>query len=311
MAKLHRNALPGARPAQHGWNGGRLRPPDPERVKAEKDTPALALLLIGKPRQLHGGRLRLRPGKTLLLLPVQASPAPSLARPRRASEAWRARQRQQITRPRTAGLHGGGWCLRAEPWPGGLRAALARGRAADPGGPALLPTWACLPARTSTTSPLSAKGPTTASCCATGRRSSCAPCRAESTGDQAGQGFFRKQVLRAPGLLGAAGRSCTSEPSEARSPGWCSSRRALQHADQGLGLRGRIGLRDGCWLGHAGDGLTAQAAMLCNNVNCTDVFTTAWTPRTPFPAQCSRHRRRSSVAAPEAVNVPSTRRPPW
>ena len=45
-------------------------------------------------------------------------------------------------RPRTAapGLARGGWCRRAEPTarPGGLRAALARGRAADPGGPALL-----------------------------------------------------------------------------------------------------------------------------------------------------------------------------
>ena len=30
----------------------------------------------------------------------------------------------------------------------------------------------------------------------------------------------------APGLLGAESRSCTSEPSAARSPGWCSSRRA-------------------------------------------------------------------------------------
>ena len=41
-------------------------------------------------------------------------------------------------------------------------------------------------ARTSTTtSPSSARGPTTTSCCATGRRSSCAPCRAESTGSRA------------------------------------------------------------------------------------------------------------------------------
>ena len=44
-------------------------------------------------------------------------------------------------RPRTAapGLARGGWCRRAEPAArtGGLRAALARGRAADPGGPAL------------------------------------------------------------------------------------------------------------------------------------------------------------------------------
>ena len=41
---------------------------------------------------------------------------------------------------RRPGLHGGGWCRRAKPAarPGGLRAALARGRAADPGGPALL-----------------------------------------------------------------------------------------------------------------------------------------------------------------------------
>ena len=61
----------------------------------------------------------------------------------------------------------------------------------------------------------------------------------------------------------AESRSCTSEPSAGPSPGWCSSRRArwtVQHADQGLGLRGRVGLRDGPagglagphGLGHAG-----------------------------------------------------------
>ena len=73
-------------------------------------------------------------------------------------------------RPRTA-AHGGGWCRRAEPGArtGGPR-ALARGRAADPRGAAPL------------LSPASANRPTTTSCCATGRRSSCAPCRAESTG---------------------------------------------------------------------------------------------------------------------------------
>ena len=57
-------------------------------------------------------------------------------------------------------------------------------------------TWACgRPARTSTTtSPSSARGPTTTSCCATGRRSSCAPCKAPA--DQAGQGLLPRQALR-------------------------------------------------------------------------------------------------------------------
>ena len=39
-----------------------------------------------------------------------------------------------------------------------------------------------LQSTSTTTSPLCARGPTTTSCCATGGRSLCAPCRAESTG---------------------------------------------------------------------------------------------------------------------------------
>ena len=63
-------------------------------------------------------------------------PKKNWARKKRMA-SW-ARQRQQITE--APGLHGGGWCRRAEPAarPEGLRVALARGRAADPGGPALL-----------------------------------------------------------------------------------------------------------------------------------------------------------------------------
>ena len=69
----------------------------------------------------------------------------------------------------------------------GLRAALARRRAATRAGQHCYSHLGCgRPARTSTTtSPSSARGPTTTSCCATGRRSSCAPCKAESTADQA------------------------------------------------------------------------------------------------------------------------------
>ena len=48
------------------------------------------------------------------------------------------------------------------------------------------------------------------------------------------------------------------------------------------------------------DGLTAQGnvgcdQLLCNDVNCTDVFTTAWTPQAPFPAQ----RLRPQAPSPE------------
>ena len=43
----------------------------------------------------------------------------------------------------------------------------------------------------------------------------------------------------APGLLGATRQSSTSEPSEARSPGWCSSRRALFYTFCNAALFGR------------------------------------------------------------------------
>ena len=93
-------------------------------------------------------------------------------------------QRQQITEAADGGARartGADGAVVLNLQTGGLCAALARGRAADPGGPALQlsPGPAGPPARTSTTtSPSSARGPTTTSCCATGRRSSCAPCRA-------------------------------------------------------------------------------------------------------------------------------------
>ena len=57
-----------------------------------------------------------------------------------AKKEWQVgRDNHGGRRRRRPGSHSG-WCRRAEPAarPGGLRAALARGRAADPGGPALL-----------------------------------------------------------------------------------------------------------------------------------------------------------------------------
>ena len=89
-----------------------------------------------------------------------------------------------------------------------------------------------------------------------------------------------------------------AEPSEARSPGWCSSRRARWTADQGLKgesvsvtdlLADSLALTGLATL----DGLTVQGnvgcdQLQCNDVNCTDVFTTAMAPRAPFPAQRSQ-----------------------
>ena len=67
--------------------------------------------------------------------------------PRKKRMASWARQRQQITEAADGGARA---CTGADGAvvPGGQRAALARGRAANPGGPALLlppsPTWACV-----------------------------------------------------------------------------------------------------------------------------------------------------------------------
>ena len=84
-------------------------------------------------------------------------------------------------------------------------------------------------------------------------------------------------------------RSCTSEPSAAPSPGWCSSRRARwtctacrsgpRPSRESLSvtdlLADSLALTGSATL----DGLTAQGnvgcdQLLCNDVNCTDVFTT-------------------------------------
>ena len=46
--------------------------------------------------------------------------------------------------------------------------------------------------------PPSARAPTTTSCCATGGRSSCAPCRAKSAADQAGQELLPRQRVPGP-----------------------------------------------------------------------------------------------------------------
>ena len=94
------------------------------------------------------------------------------------------------------------------------------------------------------------------------------------------------------GLLGAAGRNRKAalrslrrlHPRAGAAVGGHAG--PVQLADQGLGLRGRVGLRDGpaadslALTGSATlDGLTAQGnvgcdQLLCNDVNCTDVFTT-------------------------------------
>ena len=96
----------------------------------------------------------------------------------------------------------------------------------------------------------------------------------------------------APGLLGAAGRNREAAlrslrrvyPRAGAAVGGHAG--PVQHADQGQRLRGRVCLSNGPAGGLAGphglgplDGLTAQGnvgcdQLLCNDVNCTDVFTT-------------------------------------
>ena len=87
-------------------------------------------------------------------------------------------------RPRTARTGADGAVVPART--GGLRAALARGRAADPGGPALLlppgPAASQQGLRLQPALTHEVRGPTTTSAAQRGRRSSCAPCRAESAG---------------------------------------------------------------------------------------------------------------------------------
>ena len=100
--------------------------------------------------------------------------------------SW-ARQRQQITEAADGGARArtgadGAVVLRRGP---GAYAVLSRadGQLTRAGQHYYSHLGLRPPARTSTTtSPSSARGPTTTSCCATGGRSSCAPCRAESTG---------------------------------------------------------------------------------------------------------------------------------
>ena len=105
--------------------------------------------------------VRFLPGPPSCVFPIsEASPEPRRVQP---TKKWPRKKKEW----QVPGSHGGGWSRRAElaARTGGLRAALARGRAADPGGP-----------------PSKDFDYTTTSCCATGGRSLCAPCRAESTG---------------------------------------------------------------------------------------------------------------------------------
>ena len=105
---------------------------------------------------------------------------------------------------RRPGSHGGGWCRRAEPAarPGGLRAALARGRAADPCGPALLlPPGPAASQQGLRLQP--APHPRGAQrlhpAAQRAEEARALPAGRRAPADQAGQGLLPRQVLRVPG----------------------------------------------------------------------------------------------------------------
>ena len=110
--------------------------------------------------------------------------------------SW-ARQRQQITEAADGGARA---CTGAD---GAVVLNLRRGPGA----------WACgRPARTSTTTcPSSARSPTTTSCCATGRRSSCSLQGGEHRLTKLGKGFFRdkycKYLVHVPVIIRGRRRS--------------------------------------------------------------------------------------------------------
>ena len=143
---------------------------------------------------------------------------------------------------RRPGSHGGGWCRCAEPaaQPGSLRAALARGRAADPRASATTPTWACgLPARTSTTTSLIREGPNDFILLRNGQKKLVLPARRRAPADQAGQGLLPRQVLRVPGPCASdhpwqaaqgAERGCGP-----RAQGLAAGERAGRHHDKAPG----------------------------------------------------------------------------